>query len=280
MSNVSGRLYVVATPIGNLGDITGRAVETLGAVARIAAEDTRHTARLLSHLGIRRPLISLHEHNEPARIERIAAALAAGEDVALVSDAGTPLISDPGFRLVRTLRERGYPVVPIPGPSSIIAALSVAGLPSDRFVYEGFLPAKATARRRRLEALAAETRTLVLLEAAHRIEYALADLAAVFGAERECCLARELTKRFETVRLGTLGELAAWVADDPEQRRGELVLVVRGAETVIAETTVSTTRLLEALVAEMPPRRAARLVARLTGESANQLYRRIAGDGD
>ncbi|MQM37288.1 Ribosomal RNA small subunit methyltransferase I [wastewater metagenome] len=276
VSNNPGRLFVVATPIGNLEDISARAVAVLGGVGRIAAEDTRHTAALLSHLGIRRPLLSLHEHNEAVRVERVVAALAAGEDVALVSDAGTPLISDPGYRLVRELRHQGYAVTPVPGACSVIAALSVAGLPSDRFVYEGFLPAKAQQRARRLQALAAEACTVVMLESGHRIAASLEAMAASFGGDREACLARELTKRFETVRLATLDELAAWVAADANQRRGEFVLMVRGVEAQAVADTVTVDALIDELAGEMPPRRAARLLARLTGGSANTFYRRLA----
>ncbi|WP_435104678.1 16S rRNA (cytidine(1402)-2'-O)-methyltransferase [Arhodomonas sp. AD133] len=278
MSNSRGTLYVVATPIGHLDDLSRRAAETLAQVAWVAAEDTRHSGRLLAHLGVRTPMISLHEHNEAERVARVAAVLDAGEDVALISDAGTPLISDPGYVLVRSLRERGVTVSPVPGPSSIVAALSVAGLPTDRFVYEGFLPAKAAQRRRRLEALAGEPRTLVVLESSHRIEAALRDMVTVWGAQREVCLARELTKRFETVRLASVGELAEWLAGDPDQRRGEFVLIVHGAPAKPPEPVVDADALLAALAAEMPPRRAAKLVARLTGVGANELYDRITRD--
>ncbi len=269
---------MVATPIGHLDDLSRRAAETLAQVAWVAAEDTRHSGRLLAHLGVRTPMISLHEHNEAERVARVAAVLDAGEDVALISDAGTPLISDPGYVLVRSLRERGVTVSPVPGPSSIVAALSVAGLPTDRFVYEGFLPAKAAQRRRRLEALAGEPRTLVVLESSHRIEAALRDMVTVWGAQREVCLARELTKRFETVRLASVGELAEWLAGDPDQRRGEFVLIVHGAPAKPPEPVVDADALLAALAAEMPPRRAAKLVARLTGVGANELYDRITRD--
>ncbi|MDN5850267.1 MAG: 16S rRNA (cytidine(1402)-2'-O)-methyltransferase, partial [Nitrococcus sp.] len=225
----SGVLHIVATPIGNLGDITRRAVDVLRRVDVIAAEDTRHTRRLLAHVGINRPLVSLHEHNEAQRLVGLLARLEAGESIALVSDAGTPLISDPGFRVVQEAQRRGLTVVPIPGACSIIAALSVAGLPTDRFVFEGFLPARASARQRHLQSLRLEPRTLVFLESCHRIVAALHDLMAALGATRTATLARELTKCYETVRLDTLAGLADWVTSEAEQARGELVLVVAGA---------------------------------------------------
>src|SRR5688500_7055907 len=208
----SGCLFVVATPIGNLGDLSTRALDTVKSVSAICAEDTRHTRQLLAHFGVERPLLALHEHNEDEIAQRLVVRLLAGESLALVSDAGTPLVSDPGFRLVRAARAAGIKVSPLPGPSALIAALSVAGLPSDRFVFEGFLPAKAGARRERLSALAAETRTLVFYESAHRIEETLVDAAAVFGAQRLATIARELTKLFETVLDGTLEDLGARVA--------------------------------------------------------------------
>ena len=225
-------LYVVATPIGNLQDISLRALRVLGEVDCIAAEDTRHSARLLQHYDLRTPLVALHEHNEERATPALLARIAAGESVALVSDAGTPLISDPGYRLVVAAREQGLPVFVVPGPSAVTAALSVAGLPSDRFVFEGFLPAKAAARRNRLQQLAGETRTLVLFESSHRIEAAVADLAAVFGAQRRAVLCRELTKQFETVHGDELGRLGEWLAADPNQRKGEFVVLVAGAQPV------------------------------------------------
>jgi 16S rRNA (cytidine1402-2'-O)-methyltransferase len=224
-----GTLFVVATPIGNRGDLTERARETLASVDLIAAEDTRHTGRLLAQLGIGTALLALHEHNEAARAEELVARLRQGARIALVSDAGTPLISDPGFRLVAAAAAAGVAVVPIPGACAAVAALSVAGLPTDRFVFEGFLPARAGARRTRLSALAAETRTLVFYEAPHRISETLADLAVAFGAARDAVLARELTKLHETVYRGSLGELAERAAADSNMARGEAVLVVAGA---------------------------------------------------
>ncbi|HLP31614.1 MAG TPA: 16S rRNA (cytidine(1402)-2'-O)-methyltransferase, partial [Geothrix sp.] len=225
----SGRLYVVATPIGNLADWSPRAREVLESVDLIAAEDTRHSGVLLKHFGIDRPLLALHEHNERDVVPELVARMAAGARVAQISDAGTPLVSDPGFHLVRAAQEAGITVVPVPGPSAVLAALAAAGLPTDRFVFEGFLPPKEGARRQRLEAMKDEPRTQVYFEAPHRVEETLGDLVRVFGADREAVVARELTKTFETIRRGTLAELAAWVAEDANQRRGEIVLVVAGA---------------------------------------------------
>ena len=271
----SGVLHIVATPIGNLADISRRALEVLERVAVIAAEDTRHTRRLLSYFGISKPLVSLHEHNEAQRFPALLARLEAGESIALVSDAGTPLISDPGFRLVREARARGLVVSPIPGACSIIAALSVAGLPTDRFVFEGFLPSRASARRRHLEKLRLEPRTLVFLESSHRIVAALHDLVAAFGAGRMASVARELTKRYETVRLDTLAGLADWVASQAERERGEFVLVVAGAsiEPQRPPAGLSPEAVLDLLLEELPVKKAARLAARLTGASRNTLYR-------
>ncbi len=269
---MSGQLFVVATPIGNLGDLSPRARETLAAVDLIAAEDTRHSRRLLEHFGIHRPLLALHEHNERERCEGLIGRLQAGESVALISDAGTPLISDPGYRLVRAAREAGVPVVPIPGPSALIAALSVAGLPTDRFVFEGFLPAKGQARRNRLRALADEPRTLVFYEAGHRIEAMLADLAASFGGGREAVVARELTKQFEQIEGGPLDHLREWLAADERHRRGEFVVLVAGAPPREAGAG-ETRRVLEILLRELPVKRAAAVAAELTGQRRNELYR-------
>lgn len=272
MTVESGALYVVATPIGNLEDISIRALRVLREVDRIAAEDTRHTGQLLRHFGIETPLLSLHEHNEHARLEQIVTLLREGKAVALVSDAGTPLISDPGFPLVRELRRQGLRVIPVPGPSSLLAALSVAGLPTDRFVFEGFLPARAAARRERLQALAREERTLVFFEASHRIAETLADLKAVFGGERPAVLARELTKRFEEVHGAALSELAAWLDADPNRCKGEFVLVVQGAPVATEADTPETRRLLAALLTELPASRAVVVAAKLTGLRKKPLY--------
>lgn len=267
-----GTLWVVATPIGNLGDLSPRAQKTLRDAQLIAAEDTRHSRPLLQHFGIATPLTALHEHNERAVVASLVAKLQAGAQVALISDAGTPLVSDPGFRLVRAAREAGIAVSPVPGPCAAIAALSVAGLPSDRFVFEGFLPAKATARRARLRELAVETRTLVFYESSHRIVECCADLRDAFGAGREARLLRELTKLHETCIGSTLAELAERVGSDPEQRLGECVLVVagRGGET---DARLAEGRRVYALLrAELAPAQAAKLAAAISGAPRKALY--------
>ncbi|MFJ3052778.1 16S rRNA (cytidine(1402)-2'-O)-methyltransferase [Pseudomonas nitroreducens] len=269
-----GTLYVVATPIGNLDDISARALKVLADVALIAAEDTRHSVRLLQHFGIQTPLAACHEHNEREQGGRFLTKLQAGEDVALISDAGTPLISDPGYHLVRQARAAGIPVVPVPGACALIAALSAAGLPSDRFVFEGFLPAKAAGRRGRLEALLDEPRTLIFYEAPHRVLECIEDMAAIFGDERPALLARELTKTFETLKGLPLGELREFVASDSNQQRGECVLLVAGKPAPEGDEAVDaqTLRVLDLLLAEMPVKRAAALAAEITGARKNQLY--------
>lgn len=280
MSIVKRAVYVVATPIGNLGDISARAREVLAGVEFIAAEDTRHSGRLLQRLGIATPMVALHEHNEAAQCEALLQRVADGASLALISDAGTPLLSDPGYHLVRGARARELRVIPIPGPSALLAALSAAGLPTDRFVFEGFLPAKPVARRRRLEALAAESRTLVLFEAPHRLLEAVGDLAAVFGAQREAVLARELTKVYETVHGDTLGGLQAWLSENPEQRKGEAVLVIHGAEPPEpSEVDPEAERVLRVLATELPLRQAAGLAAEITGVKKNLLYRHAVQSG-
>jgi len=272
MAVESGALYVVATPIGNLEDISARALRVLREVTCIAAEDTRHTGQLLQHFGIETPLLSLHEHNERARLEQIVARLREGAALALVSDAGTPLISDPGFPLVRELCRQGLTVIPVPGPSSLLAALSVAGLPTDRFIFEGFLPAKAAARRERLQTLAREERTLVFFEASHRIAEMLADMTAVFGADRPAVIARELTKRFEEIHGAPLSELTAWLKADPHRGKGEFVVLAQGAPAANEADTPETRRLLLALLAELPISRAVVVAAKLTGLRKKPLY--------
>jgi len=269
----SGVLYVVATPIGNLGDISARARETLAAASAVAAEDTRHSGRLLRELGLERPLVSLHEHNERARVAELVARLRAGESIALVSDAGTPLVSDPGYLLVAAAIEAGITVTPVPGASAAIAALSAAGLPSDRFCFEGFLPSRAAARRRRLAELAAEPRTLVLYEAPHRIAECLADLAGALGAARRACVAREITKRFETFYRGSLGELAERAKTDADLARGESVVLIEGAppaEPSAAQLDVT----LVILLRHLPPSAAAAAAASLTGVRRSDAYAR------
>ncbi|WXL25011.1 16S rRNA (cytidine(1402)-2'-O)-methyltransferase [Ectopseudomonas mendocina] len=269
-----GCLYVVATPIGNLDDITARALGVLKSVALIAAEDTRHSAKLLQHFGISTPSAPCHEHNERDQGGRFLARLLAGDDVALISDAGTPLISDPGYHLVRQAREAGIRVVPVPGACALIAALSSAGLPSDRFIFEGFLPAKAVGRRARLEQVREEPRTLIFYEAPHRILECLQDMRDVFGAERPALLARELTKTFETLQGMPLADLAKWVAADANQQRGECVVLVAGWQAPEGDDAVSAEamRVLDLLLAEMPLKRAAALAAEITGVRKNLLY--------
>ena len=267
-----GTLHVVATPIGNLDDLSPRALDTLRAVAAICAEDTRHTRQLLAHYGIERPLLALHEHNEGAIADKLVARLLAGESLALVSDAGTPLVSDPGYRVVRAARAAGIRVSPLPGPCAFVAALSAAGLPSDRFVFEGFLPAKVGARRERLARLASEVRTLAFYESAHRIQESLADMAVAFGDGRPAVLARELTKLFETLLDGTLGELCERMAADPNQRKGEFVVLVQGAGEDADARIAEGRRLYAKLGEHLPPSTAAKLAAELSGAPRKALY--------
>lgn len=267
-----GTLHIVATPIGNLGDLTARALDTLRTVAAICAEDTRHTRQLLSHFGLERPLLALHQHNEEQQAAQLVARMQAGDSLALVSDAGTPLVSDPGYRLVRAARAAGLRVSPVPGACAAIAALSVAGLASDRFAFEGFLPAKASARRERLTRLAAEPRTLLFYESAHRIEEALDDLVAAFGPQRPAVLARELTKLFETVLDGSLAGLAQQVKADPNQRKGEFVLIVEGAGDDADAKVIEGKRIYAKLSEHLPPSTAAKLAAELSGAPRKALY--------
>jgi 16S rRNA (cytidine1402-2'-O)-methyltransferase len=269
----AGRLWVIATPIGNLDDLSPRAAEALRNAGLVAAEDTRHSAPLLARVGSSARMVALHEHNEREVAGRIAEAVLAGENVALIADAGTPLVSDPGFRLVRAVREAGGTVSPVPGPCAAIAALSVAGLPSDRFVFEGFLPAKSAARQERMRALASETRTLIFYESSHRIAESLADAATEFGAAREAVLARELTKLFETIIAAPLGEIRARVEADPNQQRGEFVLLVAGAADADADAQLAEGRRVFALLREeLPPAKAAKLAAAISGAPRKALY--------
>jgi 16S rRNA (cytidine1402-2'-O)-methyltransferase len=267
-----GTLYVVATPIGNLGDLTPRAREVLASVALIAAEDTRHTRQMLQTCGIGTALTSLHEHNEGQKSAELVARLARGDSIALVSDAGTPLVSDPGFDLVAAARRENIAVVAIPGACAAIAALSVAGLPTDRFVFEGFLPAKATARRERLGQLAREERTLIFYEAPHRLTEALHDMSATLGAGRRASISRELTKRFETTYSGTLAELGAAAERDSDMARGEIVIVVSGAPATSTALELNADALLRALLQELSPSQAAKIAAHLTGGKRSDLY--------
>ena len=271
---MSGTLFVVATPIGNLEDLSPRARQTLADVDLIAAEDTRHTGRLLSHFGVETRLLALHDHNEADRAEMVIRELAAGRSVALVSDAGTPLISDPGYRLVKAAHDAGINVSPIPGPSAMIAALSVAGLATDRFCFEGFLPAKKKGRRDTLADLANETRTMVFYESVHRMESSVADMVEVFGRARSVFLGREMSKLHEQCISTTLGELARQVEENEITQKGELVIVVAGSDQVTS-SAIDSDSLLHDLAALLPKKEAARIVAKATGEKRNVLYKRL-----
>ncbi len=271
---MSGNLYVVATPIGNLEDLTTRARQTLAQVDLIAAEDTRHTGRLLSSLGVKTPLLALHDHNEEQVVPGIIESLEAGRSVALVSDAGTPLVSDPGFRLVRAAHAHGIPVSPVAGPSAVTAALSAAGLPTDRFCFEGFLPARQAARRSALEALADETRTLVFYESVHRVADCLGDMCHAFGEERMAFLGRELTKMHEQCVQQALGRLREMVDDGSIVGKGEFVIVVEGAAPTRA-SSVDSDRLLLMLGEKLSARDAAKIAAEISGQKKNQLYERL-----
>lgn len=267
-----GTLYVVATPIGNLQDISARAIAVLDSVALVAAEDTRHSQRLFNHLNIRCDCIPYHEHSEEKTAQRVINVLQSGEDVALISDAGTPLISDPGFQLLRAVQNAGANVAPIPGASALVAALSVSGLATDSILFDGFLPAKQVARCKRLESLSALPQTLVFYEAPHRIEACLKDTVQVLGGDREAVLARELTKQFETVRRDTLGGLLEWVQSDSNQQRGEIVLLCEGARVEADEDYGE--HVLQTLLEELPLKQAAALASRITGVKKNELYKR------
>ncbi|UJS25653.1 16S rRNA (cytidine(1402)-2'-O)-methyltransferase [Thiothrix winogradskyi] len=271
-----GILYCVATPIGNLADMTERAKRILAEVDKIYAEDTRVTRGLLTHFGIQGTLASLHDYNEAGRVASIQAELEQGMQLALVSDAGTPLISDPGYKLVHALGNSGCKIVPIPGASALIAALSVAGLPTDRFVFEGFLPAKAVSRRKWLESLVDEPRTLVFYESSHRIAEMLADVASTLGEERPVVVLRELTKLFESIYRGSAGELVAQLSTDTNMSRGEFVVVVAGKVANEDQEQLSALRadsILAVLLEELPVKQAAAIAARLTGLPKNQLYK-------
>ena len=273
MSSVQpGALWVVATPIGHRDDLSARAIATLRAVAVIAAEDTRHSRPLLLHHGIDTPLVALHEHNERDALDAIVRRLQAGDAVALISDAGTPLISDPGFRLVRAARAAGIRCIPVPGACAAIAALSVAGLPSDRFVFEGFLPPKPAARRSRLQELAGEARTVIFYESSHRVAESLVDMRDIFGGGREAVLARELTKLFETVLGEPLAELAARVAADPDQQRGECVILLAGRGEEADAKLAEGQRVFAILRDELAPAKAAKLAAAISGAPRKLLY--------
>lgn len=272
-----GRLYVVATPIGNLGDFSTRARDTLRSCQLIAAEDTRHTGALLKHFDIQTPQLSLHEHNEGSRSIEIIARLQSGDSVALVSDAGTPAISDPGFNLVRAAAAAGIEIIAIPGPCAAVAALSIAGLPTDRFSFEGFLPSRAAARRARLAKLAAETRTLVFYESPHRIVEVIEDCGIAFGGSRQATVVREATKLHETTYRGSLQELLGMAREDADFARGEIVLLISGAavtEEAGEGFDALLDKALQVLLAQLPLKQAAALAAQITGARDNEAYKR------
>ncbi len=274
MSQVQGQLYIVATPIGHLDDISQRAIAILRQVSWVAAEDTRHSGKLLSHLGISARFLALHDHNEKQRAASLLQKLQAGEDVALISDAGTPLISDPGYSLVRLCRDAGVRVVPVPGPCALIAALCCAGLPTDKFHFIGFLPAKSGQRQQVLQQIPNNVGTLICYEAARRVKDTLADVVAVFGEERELVLAKELTKTFEHFEHGTAATITAWLEEDPQRCQGEMVLMIAPAaakaDDDIHPAAVQTLKLL---MSELPLKKAAALTAEIHGEKKNALYK-------
>jgi 16S rRNA (cytidine1402-2'-O)-methyltransferase len=273
----STTLYVVATPIGNLDDITLRALRVLADVDLIAAEDTRHTRTLLLRHGIDTPLLALHEHNEERTAPRLVEKLLGGQSLALVSDAGTPLLSDPGYRLVKLAAQGGINITAVPGPSAVTAALSISGLATDRFQFEGFLPQKQQARKAMLESVRDETGTLVFFESSHRIEASLEDMKSVLGAERRAAICREMTKQFETVLRGTLSELCQLVGQDPNQRKGEFVIVLSGATPEYPEALGKAVTLAHQLLEYLSVSQAARVAARVHGVSRRELYHQLEG---
>ncbi len=271
---MSATLYIVSTPIGNLEDITQRALRVLGEVDLIVAENTRHSLHLLNHYGITTPLLSLHEHNEANRIEPLLIRLKGGESIAQISDAGTPLISDPGYRLAAAARTAGLEVTAVPGASAPLMALTLSTLPVDRFCFEGFLPARATARRSYLERLSQEQRTMIFLDSPRRVVESLREMAALFGGDRRVALCRELTKLHETIHLSPLDEAVEWLQQEPNRLRGEFVLVLAGAEAGRTEHAEAE-RITRLLARELPPGKAAALAAEITGASRKQLYRML-----
>ena len=272
---INAGLYIVATPIGNLGDMTARAVETLKGVDLIAAEDTRHSARLLQHFGIGTQMRAYHDFSDDSRVESLLAQISAGKSIALISDAGTPLISDPGYRLVLRAREEGIKVVPIPGVSALTTAISVAGMPSDRFVFEGFPAAKQVSRVKQFEALGSDTRSIVFYESPHRIIESLEDMKAVFGGDRRVAICRELTKAFETVHTDSLDNTLAWMLEDSNQQRGEFVVIVAGKPKVESEgLDEEALRILQTLLEELSVKQASALASRITGVKKNLLYQK------
>ena len=273
MNNLCGTLYIVATPIGNLQDITQRALAIFAEVDLIAAEDTRHSGLLLSHYGIKKPFFALHDHNEQQKADLLVEKLRVGTNIALISDAGTPLISDPGFHLVRKCRQAGVKVVPLPGACAAITALCASGIASDRFCFEGFLPAKSKARRDRLQNLQKEDRSLIFYESTHRILDTLADVEELFGAERYVVLAREITKTWETISGDSVGNLRRWLSEDANRTKGEMVLIVEGCiETGETECSPEVVKALKLIAAELPLKKAAAIVAELYGYKKNALY--------
>ncbi len=279
-SNGRGSLYVVATPIGNLDDVSDRMRHILSSVSKIAAEDTRRTKRLLSHINVNTPCFSLHDHNERQKLDYIVQLLTQGDSIALVSDAGTPLISDPGYPLVNRVRNEGLAVIPVPGPCALISALSVAGLPSDRFLFEGFLPAKASARQSYLTALAEETGTLIFYESSHRIKQSLADMQLAFGENRHIVIARELTKTFETILTGSVVELIEILDQDHNQSKGEFVVLVHGAEKKQSDLTPESRKLARLLNEHLPGKQAAKITAEMYGEKKNRIYQYLLEDNE
>ena len=266
-------LFIVPTPIGNLSDITERALEVLRNVDLIAAEDTRHTGKLLSHYQIKTKTFALHDHNEQQKAEFLVAKLQSGMSIALVSDAGTPLISDPGYHLVNTCRAHGVSVVPLPGPCAAVTAMSGSGLPSDRFAFEGFLPSKEKARHDKLTELKEEPRTMIFYESPRRLQFTLDALVTIMGPDREVCVAREITKAFESITTMPVGELAAWVQEDSNRSRGEIVLLVSGYRSTGTEIPAKTLNTLKMLTAELPLKKAAALTAEIHGGKKNALYK-------
>ena len=274
--NPKGVLYIVATPIGNLADISHRAIETLSSVDKICAEDTRNTRKLLSHLGIKKPLVALHDHNERQKIDNVTQWLSEGKNIALVSDAGTPLISDPGYHLVKALREMEFNVIPIPGACAIITALSAAGLATNKFCFEGFLRAKEAGRKQALLANSDSPYTQVYYESSHRIVHSTATMIAVFGGEKKVVLARELTKLYEQFFHGSLNELYDWLLADKMHQKGEFVIMLAGAEVDKKDNDnfdSSVKQTLAILMKELPLKQAAKITAKLTGQSKNALYK-------
>jgi len=269
-------MYIVATPIGNLDDITLRALQVLKDADLVAAEDTRHSRKLLQYFGIERSLVAYHEHSDLSHVEaKFAEVIESGGTVALISDAGTPLVSDPGYPVVRAMQNRGLAVVPVPGPSAAIAAISVAGLASDRFTFAGFPPAKETARRGWYADLAHSNATLIIYEAPHRVLASLQDAIAIFGAEREACMCREITKTFETIKRACLADLAEFVAADTNQQRGEIVLIIAGSKEPAVQLGDAEEALLLSVAEYAPPKVAAGIVADYLGLKKNELYARL-----